>query len=168
MLKVGGGEFINNLIKQTVRGLRRNQTESEAILWETVRNRKISGKKFLRQHPIVFKWEGRKRFIVTDFYCHEAKLIVEIDGGIHEKQKEYDALRDFVVKSLGFRVIRFKNEIVFNDLMSIIEILRMEINSPPHPPSLEKRGGCVEPCLKIRDTPSLYKRGGARALGGRG
>lgn len=127
--------------------MRRNQTKSEAMLWQALRNRKLLGKKFLRQHPIVFKWDGKRRFFITDFYCHEAKMIVEVDGGIHEKQKEYDDMRDFVVKSLGFRVIRFENEKILNDLLDVIEILNKEITLI---------------------TPSLIKRGGAWASGRRG
>lgn len=140
-------EHLNNLIKQIVRSLRRNQTESEATLWETLRNRKISGKKFLRQHPIIFNWEGEKRFIITDFYCHESKLIVEVDGGVHEKQKEYDNMRDFIVKSMGFKVIRFKNDEILKNLQGVIDTINKEITLT---------------------TPSLYKRGGAQASGRRG
>lgn len=118
--------------------MRRNQTESEEMLWRAIRNRKISGKKFLRQHTIIFKWDGRKRFIIADFYCHESKLIVELDGGIHEDQKEYDELRDYVAKSLGFKVIHFKNEMITRNLLEVIKILK---NNTLITPSLVKRGG---------------------------
>lgn len=131
-----------NLVKQIVRSLRRDQTESEKILWQAIRNRKISGKKFLRQHPIIFKWESRKRFIITDFYCHESKLIVELDGGIHEDQKEYDELRNYIAKSLGFKVIRFKNEMIIYNLSEVIEILNKNTLITP---SLHKRGGETVP-----------------------
>lgn len=140
-------EEFKNLIKQTVRKLRRNQTEAEAMFWQVVRNRKLLGRKFLRQHPIVFKWYGKRRFLITDFYCHEAGLIVEIDGGIHEKQKEYDKMRDYVIKSMGLKIIRFKNEMIVRNMPKVLEKLGNELT--PH-------------------TPSLIKRGGAQALAGRG
>ena len=75
---------MDNLIKQTVRDLRKNQTLSEVKIWKAVRNRKLKGKKFLRQHPIRFNMDGRKRFFIADFYCHEKNLVVEIDGKIHQ------------------------------------------------------------------------------------
>jgi very-short-patch-repair endonuclease len=65
--------------------LRKTPTPSENILWQVLRNRKLDGKKFVRQFPIIFEYQGRKRFFVADFYCHEAKLIIELDGKIQEK-----------------------------------------------------------------------------------
>lgn len=75
-------------LKTTARNLRRRQTPSEAILWELLRGRRLAGKKFLRQHPIRFGWYGETRFFIADFYCAEAKLVVELDGPIHEFQQE--------------------------------------------------------------------------------
>ena len=83
----------NILIKETVRSLRINSTKGEKIFWEAVRNRKINGKKFLRQFPIKFEIFGQKRFFIADFYCFECKLVVELDGKIHERQKDYDEMR---------------------------------------------------------------------------
>ncbi len=74
------------------------------------------GKKFLRQHPIVFKIDGKERFFIADFYCRERKLVLEIDGAIHIKQKEYDHFRDLIIQELGLRVIRVKNETIENEL----------------------------------------------------
>lgn len=96
----------------TARNLRRKQTPSESIVWEIVRNRQINGKKFLRQHPIRFMYHGRKRFFVADFYCAKLKLVLEIDGKIHERQKDYDELRTFIINQLGIRVVRVTNEAV--------------------------------------------------------
>ncbi|MDA3812710.1 MAG: DUF559 domain-containing protein, partial [Candidatus Cloacimonetes bacterium] len=80
-------------ITQVVRELRKKETLAEKKFWELVRNRQISGKKFRRQYPITFEWNDKIRYFVADFYCHECKLIIEIDGGIHELQKDYDILR---------------------------------------------------------------------------
>lgn len=112
---------MDNFIKQTVRSLRKNQTKSEAIIWQAVRNRKLSGKKFLRQHPILFEMDGRRRFFVADFYCHEKKLVVEIDGKIHLRQKDYDELRTHIINLLGIKVIRFQNDEVEKNLQGVFE-----------------------------------------------
>ena len=80
-----------------------------------MRNRGFLGKKFLRQHPILFQIDGEKRFLIADFFCREKRLVVEIDGKIHLKQKEYDRFRDLIIQGLGLRVIRVTNEIVENN-----------------------------------------------------
>jgi len=54
--------------------------------------------------------DGRRRFFIADFYCHEKKLVLEIDGKIHQRQKDYDQLRTHIINTLGIKVIRFKNE----------------------------------------------------------
>jgi very-short-patch-repair endonuclease len=97
------------IAKQTARDLRRRQTTTEGKLWSVLRNRQLLGRKFLRQHPTFFKYQSKKRYFVADLYCHEKKLIVEIDGKIHDFQKEYDELRTYIINSLGIQVIRFKN-----------------------------------------------------------
>lgn len=98
------------IIRSTTRDLRKNQTPSEKILWNILRNRNLMGKKFLRQHAIYFKYQGQTRFFTADFYCYEAKLVIEVDGKIHENQVEYDEYRTFLINQLGFRVERIKNE----------------------------------------------------------
>jgi len=118
---------ISNTVKQTARKLRKEQTESEQTLWEILRNRQFLGKKFLRQHPITFEWNNRKRFFVADFYCSEAKLVIELDGEIHETQKDYDELRDFVIKSLGLKVLRFDNKQIVQNLAGTLKIIEMNL-----------------------------------------
>ncbi len=73
------------LIQQRARELRQRATEAEQMLWERVRNRRLGGLKFRRQHPL-----GP---YIVDFYCAEHRLVVEVDGPIHEGQKERNALR---------------------------------------------------------------------------
>lgn len=104
------GQSWRERIKSHVRELRRKQTATEAITWEMVRNRKLEGKKFLRQHPIMYSFYKRPLYFVADFYCAEARLIIEIDGSIHNLQAEYDEQRDFILKQKGLRVLRIKNE----------------------------------------------------------
>jgi very-short-patch-repair endonuclease len=67
-------------LKEITRTLRRAQTPSEKIFWEAVRNRRVKGKKFIRQFAIPFEYDGLKRFFIADFYCSESRLVVELDG----------------------------------------------------------------------------------------
>ena len=113
-----------NQATKTARELRKKSTAAENIFWEEVRNRKILKRKFYRQFPIHFEFAGRKRFFIADFYCNEKKLIVEIDGGIHEQQNNYDKLRTIIISELGIKVIRFKNELVINNLDKVIGSLK--------------------------------------------
>ena len=115
---------MKNLIKEAIRSLRRNSTEAENIFWQSVRNRKVHGYKFLRQHPIKFTIDGKNRFFIADFYCAEHKLVVEIDGAIHERQRDYDELRTYIIEKLGIRVIRFKNNDIEKDINLIIMKLK--------------------------------------------
>ena len=85
-------------------------TQSESILWQKLRNKKLNGAKFHRQYAVKFIIDGRKRFFVADFYCAEHKLVIELDGEIHDRQKDYDEMRTYIMNALGINVIRFKNE----------------------------------------------------------
>ena len=77
-------------ITKRCRRLRRNQTESEEIFWQQIRNRKINNLKFLRQHPFIYKAVNFKLYyFIADFYCAEKKIIIELDGKIHEGQKVF-------------------------------------------------------------------------------
>ena len=97
-------------IVKRCRRLRRNQTKSEKFLWERIRNRKIKGLKFLRQHPFIYQANGfNLNYFIADFYCAEKKIIIELDGEIHEIQKEYDENRDSILQEMGIKVTRFKN-----------------------------------------------------------
>ena len=95
------------------RQLRREQTPAEALLWEHLRNRRLKGLKFRRQHPV-----GR---FVADFYCAQHHLIVELDGAVHRMQGEYDALRTEELERDGYRVIRFTDNQVERDLEWVLE-----------------------------------------------
>ena len=119
----------NNLIKETVRRLRESGTEGEKIFWEAVRNRKLNDKKFNRQFPLKFEIFGQKRFFIADFFCFEHKLVVEIDGEIHSRQKDYDEMRTHVINKLGFKVIRFLNDDVVNNLEEVLLIVRKNFRS---------------------------------------
>ena len=110
--------------KRLCRQLRRRSTRSEQLFWQAVRGRKILGKKFLRQFPIFFQYMNKKTFFVADFYCHENRLVVEIDGKSHDYQKEYDALRTYIINSLGMEVVRFPNKEIETDVDEVLKKLR--------------------------------------------
>jgi very-short-patch-repair endonuclease len=97
-------------IIRLARELRKNQTPTEETLWTILRNRRFERKKFLRQHPIVFQRDSKCHFFIADFYCAEKKLVVELDGKIHDYQKQRDEERDLVIQSMGLGVVRIKNE----------------------------------------------------------
>jgi len=89
-------------------------TEAEEILWKHLRNNKLNGLKFRRQHPLDI--------FIADFYCHQRKLIIELDGDIHDtlEQKEYDDGRTFELEEKGFTILRFRNEEVINDIENVL------------------------------------------------
>ena len=103
-------------MQEVARQLRRESTPSEAILWEALRNRKLEGRKFRRQHPIGT--------FVVDFFCQEESLIVEVDGPIHESQKELDHQRQDLIESLGLRFVRVSSHLVETDLSATLETIR--------------------------------------------
>ena len=109
-------------IKQRAHIMRQNPTAAEDSLWQRVRRRQICGCQFRRQHVVG-------RFIV-DFFCAEARLVIEVDGSVHNEpdQEEYDRQRQSFLEELGLRVLRFKNEDVLcrTDLVlfQIAEALR--------------------------------------------
>lgn len=113
--------------KKLCRELRVNQTQSEKILWDKIRNRQLLGKKFLRQHPIFYDLKGRETFYTADFYYHKLKLVAEIDGEVHRFRRKNDNERDYVMNMLGLKVIRIKNEMVIKDLDSAIRLIKEHI-----------------------------------------
>jgi len=111
-------------ILERSRQLRAQQTPFELELWKYLRKRQLNGLRFLRQHPLKFFINNKVHYFIADFYCHERKLIVELDGGIHKNQKEYDAMRDTVIKEMKIQVLRFKNEEIFQDIEKVLEQIK--------------------------------------------
>ena len=122
--------------KRLCRDLRKRSTLSEQLFWQAVRNRKVLGKKFLRQFPIFFEYMGKETFFIADFYCHENRLVVEIDGKSHDYQKEYDELRTYIINNLGIEVVRFPNKEIETDINRVLEKLRLALTHGTHPKSL--------------------------------
>jgi len=98
-------------IRDFSRKMRKNQTPYEKILWDRLRNRQLDGLKFLRQHPILFDRKGNDfNFFILDFYCAEARLAIEIDGEIHDRQVEYDLWRQHILEVMKIKFLRFRNQ----------------------------------------------------------
>jgi leucyl-tRNA synthetase len=121
----GKQEIAVELLKKA-KANRINYTETEDIIWQALRNRKLDVK-FRRQHPI-------DKFI-ADFVCLEQRLIVEIDGEYHndEEQKQLDDARSIILELSGFTVIRFTNNEVLTNLESVINSIKQYCSSPPSP-----------------------------------
>jgi crossover junction endodeoxyribonuclease RuvC len=103
------------------RDLRQDATFPERVVWGRLRNRQLCGLKFRRQTP-------RDAF-VTDFLCHERKLIVEVDGRSHV-DREKDEARSQVLERDGFRVIRFTNDDVLGDMDAVLRTILRECGLP--------------------------------------
>ncbi len=103
------------------RDLRKKQTPAELAFWEKVKDKRFLGYKFLRQHALFYEYYDKKKFFIADFYCGELGLIIEIDGGVHEQQKEYDKIRTEILEiQKNYRVIRYKNKEVLNDINKVM------------------------------------------------
>ena len=109
------------IVKKRARELRSNATPLEALLWKELRNRKLCGYKFLRQHPIVYNPYGSSvKYFVADFYCDIKKAVIELDGPIHQHNLEYDQFRDAEMVNLGLHILRIKNE----ELLELRDVLK--------------------------------------------
>lgn len=107
---------------QTARTLRRNRTDAELSLWSRLRNGQVNGAKFRRQQPVGY--------YIVDFICFKKKLVLEIDGNQHHEESivSYDKERTKYLESRGFRVLRFPND----DILEDIEIVLMKISKAIH------------------------------------
>jgi len=126
------------------RHLRKDQTAVEQIVWDLLKNRKCLGLKFRRQHVLA-------GFIV-DFYCNECKLAIELDGNVHDKQKDYDELRDREINAKDIHIIRIRNSEINKDPQIVIKKINkfLSMFQKMHfTPSPSGRGG-----------PVLCERGG--------
>ena len=114
-------------VMESAKLLRNNMTYHEKLLWEKLKGKQICGIRFRRQHPISL--------FIVDFYCHEVRLVVEVDGEIHYDRIDYDDGRSAKMERFGIKVIRFTNFEVENNIEKVI--MRIEttvierIKSPP-------------------------------------
>ncbi|TKB99486.1 imidazole glycerol phosphate synthase subunit HisF [Pedobacter cryotolerans] len=137
----------SNLIFENAKALRNRVTESESLLWGYLSNKQL-GVKFRRQHPISL--------YIADFYCHEIKLIIEIDGSIHNNPEILinDIERQKNLEALGITVIRFTNNQLHNNLNSVLDKIKQTIQERIAVPPLGGGGGLskrIIPCLDVKD-----------------
>src|SRR5689334_377387 len=111
-------EDLRRLMVEVARQFRKEPTRGEAILWESLRARRLDGVKFRRQQPLGA--------FVVDFFCAECRLIVEVDGSIHdvEAQAEADRQRQEILECLGLRFCRVRTELVEKDLSAALKTIR--------------------------------------------
>jgi len=137
--EVSGG--LKKIILQAARDLRKNPTCSEALLWQALRGKQLNGIKFRRQQPI-----GP---FVVDFYASSIRLVVEIDGAIHQQQQEADQARQMILESLDLEVCRFSASQVENELDSVLSAISLKAeeirlaggeDTPSPGPFPDKRG----------------------------
>ena len=110
----------DSLVFELAKNLRRTMTDAETILWMHLKNG-INGLKIRRQHPVGI--------YIADFYYHKIKLIIEVDGLIHNETstKEYDIKRENDLKTLGYHILRFSNKEIFIDIENVVERIKTKV-----------------------------------------
>jgi very-short-patch-repair endonuclease len=125
--RMGWYMHIHNLkkLKDLRKDLRKHLTPAEAVLWKALQSRRLEGRKSRRQHSIG-------NFIV-DFYCSEERLVIELDGEVHNNSltREYDELKTNFLKSFGIKVIRFENRAVFDNLEGVLNNIKDQFGNHP-------------------------------------
>ena len=112
-------------MRQVARTFRKEPTQSEKLLWQELRNRKLEGRKFRRQRPV-----GP---FVVDFFCREERLVIEIDGPIHKGQSTADQERQQLLEAAGLQVIRVSSTDVETDVNAVLKKIRQEFAPHPRP-----------------------------------
>ena len=112
------GQHVTKEKLQRSRELRREMTPAEKILWEELRGSKL-GVHFRRQQVI-------QGFIV-EFYCHKAGLVIEVDGDVHDLQKEEDERREKVLSEMGLRIVRFRNDEIVRNLSAVVGKIKEQV-----------------------------------------
>ena len=103
--------------------LRNNPTKAESMLWKALQKKQLDGRKFRRQHSLA-------NFIV-DFYCPTEKLVVELDGQVHNNSinQEYDSKRTQILNEYGIKVVRFENKLVFEQMDMVLDAIKQEFKN---------------------------------------
>lgn len=117
------GAPVSSFLK--AKDLRERMTTAESKLWEEVKGNKFHGLKFRRQHPV--------QLYIVDFYCHQLKLVIELDGGYHftDEQQKSDTERTKVLEEIGLQVLRFTNEEVLNEIDKVLMKIKTWIDENP-------------------------------------
>ena len=121
---------VNQNVQAASEQLRHTSTPTEQMLWQALRGGKLEGGKFRRQHAV-----GK---FILDFYCAEHKIVPELDGAQHEQQAERDAERTAHLNAYGYRVLRFTNKAVYDDLPAVLQTIRAAIPQDATAPHEER------------------------------
>lgn len=143
---------------QRARELRRNSTDTERKLWHHIRDKQLENFRFRRQRPI-----GK---YIVDFICLEVNLVIELDGGQHADQQQYDAARTKYLIAQGLHVLRYRNNDVMQNIAGVLEdihtALMQRTPSQPSPREGKELIVPIEESVAIpQSTPSLAPRGKA-------
>ena len=111
-------------MKERAKELRKSMTDAESRMWYYLRNRRLNGYKFVREHVI--------ENYIADFVCREKKLVIEIDGGQHMDAVAYDIQRTRCLEANGYRVLRFWNNEVYNNIQGVIDSILNLLDTVPH------------------------------------
>jgi len=128
------------------RNLRENMTEAERRLWQLLRSHQMNGCKFRRQVPI----DG----YIADFVCHEARLIVEIDGGQHDRSSLREAERSGFLQNEDYRILRFWKSEVLENLDGVHETIADDVGGITPTQTLPHDGGGLLPTSNPRSNKS--------------
>lgn len=112
--------------------LRKNSTDVERLLWRYLRAGRFAGHKFRRQQPVGS--------YVVDFVCFEAKLVIELDGGQHAEQLDYDCRRNRWLADQGFRVLRFWNNEMTENMDGVLQCILLALSPSPQPSPIKGEG----------------------------
>lgn len=116
-----GGRLGWGSLRDRARELRGNPTEAEQLVWRHLRLKQLDGYRFRRQHPIGT--------YIVDFFCFEKSLVIEIDGGHHTEQTEYDDARTSWLEANGCTVLRFWNSQILNEIDAVLEAILKELEA---------------------------------------
>ena len=144
---LGEGGYMTSNTTILAKNLRKSATDAERLLWKYLRMKQLNGLKFKRQQPIG-------AFIV-DFVCFEKRVVIEIDGG-HHSASDKDVMRDDWLSSQGFKVLRFWNHDVLQNIEGVLEVIRINciqsISDSPSPTPPIKGGA-----TKLRNEESILR-----------
>ncbi len=110
-------------LTDVARKLRNNSTSAERVLWRAINRNQIEGFRFRRQVPLAG--------YVVDFACHDAKLVIEVDGATHstEAEIEYDRRRETAIVAEGYAIVRFRNDKVYESLDAVVDAILLKLQS---------------------------------------
>jgi len=126
--RAGGSENFRRTLVSRARAMRKALTPVELKLWGALRGDQVVGLRFRRQH--------RVGSFIGDFFCHSAKLVVEVDGDSHDERAEYDNKRTYWISQRGLRVLRFTNEEVLRNLDGVLEAIATLCSNASNPSPL--------------------------------